>query len=184
MMTGHNFQISNCDKCKILKKECRGCELKRRHKEEPLEFLKRVWNNIKIRCTNEKHATAKYYYGKEFCDKEDFLNYFVGNKQFLKLYKKWQQSGFQYKEIPSINRFNNKKGYILNNLEFITHSKNCGIDKEKFPILMFDLNGNFIKEFKSKYQAHKELGIPNGNICKVVYGKRKSAGGYIFKLKP
>lgn len=180
--------MKTCNTCFKVNKskslnECRNCTLIRWHKEDPVVFLKRVWNNIKIRCTNKYHSTAKYYYGKKYCDRDEFINYFKNNKTFLKLFKRWAKFDYEYKEIPSINRKNNDLGYLLENLEFITHSENCGINKEKLPILMYDLEGNFIKEYPSKWAAHKELNIPNGNICKVVYGKRKSAGGYVFKFK-
>jgi hypothetical protein len=50
------------------------------------------------------------------------------------------------------------------------------------PILQYDLNGNFIKEFINISQCQKELNI--NNIPKVLSGERKSAGGFFFKRKP
>lgn len=157
---------------------------KQRVRKKPKSFLKRVWNNIKIRCTNNEASTATYYFGMEFCNKDEFINHFLKDPIFLKLHSDWGSYGYSFEKTPSIDRIDSTKGYQLNNLQFMHLDKNCGKDKEKLPILMFDLSGNFIKEFESKWAAHKELGIPNGNICKVVYGKRKSAGGYVFKFKP
>lgn len=156
---------------------------KERIRKNPKSFLKRVWNNIKIRCTVKEASTSKYYYGLEFCSKEDFLNKFLIDIQFLKLHSDWSKYNYCYEKTPSVDRINANKGYTLDNLQFIHLDKNCGKDKEKLPVLMYDLNGKFIKEYDSKWAAHKELGIPNGNICKVVYGKRKHAGGYVFKFK-
>jgi hypothetical protein len=50
-------------------------------------------------------------------------------------------------------------------------------------ILQFDKNLNFIKEWRSAHDAAKELGLSQGNICSVLHNKRKSCGGYIWKLK-
>lgn len=156
---------------------------KKRHQTEPEYFLRRVYSNIITRCTNPTHSTAKYYFGLKYCNEQQFFTKFLKDKSFLKLYKQWQKSNFKFEKTPSVDRINKNKGYLISNLQFLSLDKNCGKEKKKLPILMFDLEGNFIKEFESKWAAHKELGIPNGNICKVVYGKRKSAGGYVFKFK-
>ena len=48
-------------------------------------------------------------------------------------------------------------------------------------ILQFTKSGELIKEWQSAYEVHRELGISQGNICACCNGKRKSAGGYIWK---
>jgi hypothetical protein len=178
-------KCKTCNKKKTgsRKNECEACAYKRRKKTDPIFFLRQLYHHFKARCVNPNGTSAKYYYGKKYCEVQEFIDYFKNDSQFKKLYKAWQKSGFVYKITPSINRIDKNSHYLLKNLEFITHSKNAGIDKEKLPILMYDLDGNFIREFESKWQAHQILGIPNGNLCKVCYGKRKSAGGYVFKFK-
>jgi hypothetical protein len=51
------------------------------------------------------------------------------------------------------------------------------------PILQFDLDGNFIKEFPSVAQAACSLGIPPGVIVRCKNGKSISAAGYRWKEK-
>lgn len=50
------------------------------------------------------------------------------------------------------------------------------------PILQFDKEGNFIKEWPSVYEASKTLGIPNGNILRSIKSKNKPRK-YKFKYK-
>jgi hypothetical protein len=50
-------------------------------------------------------------------------------------------------------------------------------------IICYDTKGLIVKEYDSILGAEKETGIPNTNITKVCKGKRKSAGGYIWKYK-
>lgn len=50
------------------------------------------------------------------------------------------------------------------------------------PIQLFDLNGNFVKEWKSIYEASIELNIPPGNIRRNIRSKRKPRK-YIFRFK-
>lgn len=181
--------IKNCGTCKRdFKgqglKECSSCASKRRRQTKPLSFLKQLYSHIINRCNDTTtELNRRYYLGKSYCTREEFLHKFASDQQFLICYQEWKNSGYIYKLTPSINRIDKNKDYALDNIEIITHSENAGIDKIKLPVLMFDLEGNFIREFESKWQAHKELGIPNGNICKVAYGKRRSAGGFIFKFK-
>lgn len=50
------------------------------------------------------------------------------------------------------------------------------------PIIQFNKNGEFIKEWKNSETVKKELGISHSACC--ANGKRKTAGGYIWKHKP
>lgn len=54
-------------------------------------------------------------------------------------------------------------------------------DKYKKPVLQFDLDGNFIKEWGSQKEAIRETNIKH--ILDVCKGRRNMAGGYKWKLK-
>lgn len=58
-----------------------------------------------------------------------------------------------------------------------------GTKTRKVPILQYDLEGNFIKEWESVREAAKSLGMSHGNISCVLKKKRKTAGGFIWKYK-
>jgi hypothetical protein len=51
------------------------------------------------------------------------------------------------------------------------------------PVLQYDLNGNFIREWECARQINRELGIQQQNIGKCCLGKRPTAGGYVWKFK-
>lgn len=51
------------------------------------------------------------------------------------------------------------------------------------PIIQYDLEGNFIKEWESKAKAGKELKINPVNISNNTSGVSKSAGGFVWKNK-
>lgn len=69
-------------------------------------------------------------------------------------------------------KINKTKEWIKNNAESI-----------KKPILQFDLNGNFIREWKSAKDVELELGLSRKNISANLRNKTKHAYGYkwIFK---
>jgi hypothetical protein len=73
------------------------------------------------------------------------------------------------------------------------HSKESNQKKSEFrksennplrvAVLQFDLDMNFIKEWSSIKYASEFVGIPDTNITRACKGRRKTAGGYIWKYK-
>lgn len=55
--------------------------------------------------------------------------------------------------------------------------------KKQKPIIQCDLNGNFVKEFKSVSNASQETDIRRTAISNVLTGNLKSAGGFLFVYK-
>lgn len=51
------------------------------------------------------------------------------------------------------------------------------------PVLQYDLNGNFIAEYKSLREAFDATGCHQANIYKVIHGERKHCKGYVWKYK-
>lgn len=58
-----------------------------------------------------------------------------------------------------------------------TRGKSYG-DKK---VYVYDLNGNYIKEFKSRTEAAKNFKISNSQISSVIIGRLEQSGGFIFK---
>jgi group I intron endonuclease len=65
-----------------------------------------------------------------------------------------------------------------------TFKNNVRLNNSK-PILQYDKQGNFIKEWECGYDAARYLNKPNGAIseCCCGTGGRKSAYGYVWKFK-
>lgn len=55
--------------------------------------------------------------------------------------------------------------------------------KTQRKVYQYDLEGNFIAEFKNALEAGKSIGKPNSNICSCCNKKYKSAYGYIWKYE-
>ena len=74
------------------------------------------------------------------------------------------------------------------NLEWVTTSENqlhshYVLKQNIKPVLQYDLNGTFIREWEAIKIASKELNIFASNISDCCRGKRKTAGRYIWKYK-
>ena len=61
------------------------------------------------------------------------------------------------------------------------HKKKIG-ESNKIPVIQYSKEGEFIKQWPSLTDASESLGIHHGNISKVCKGKRKTAGGFIWKF--
>lgn len=81
---------------------------------------------------------------------------------------------------PSDNRFSNLR--LCSSRSDNMRNPNT-IKKLSKPILQYDKDGKFIKEYPSAKQAGKELGIGNTGITSCCTGHRKSCRGYIWKYK-
>ena len=73
------------------------------------------------------------------------------------------------------------------NLEWCTakYNMNYGtiILRASKPVLQFSLFGVFIKDYPSMDDAEKQTGVLGCSICMCCQGKRKTAGGFIWKYK-
>lgn len=97
------------------------------------------------------------------------------------------------KKLPEVNhKDENKENNNVCNLEWVTRIENemHGTKKErqsntmKHPIVQYNLNGKYLKEWKSASDAEKEMrGKNTGNISNCLNGKTKTAYGYIWKYK-
>lgn len=51
------------------------------------------------------------------------------------------------------------------------------------PVLQYDLDGNYVKEFVSANNADDELDLGHGSVYSACIGKKKSVGGYMWRFK-
>ena len=82
--------------------------------------------------------------------------------------------------LPQVDHIDNIKTHnYLNNLQWITNRDNTRKGRNK-PILQYDLDGNFIREWKCAADVGKEA---SKNINHCLKGRQKTACGYIWKYK-
>lgn len=79
------------------------------------------------------------------------------------------------------NDYNHKYGTIRSRIS----KSNTGNPKICKPVLQFDLDGSFIKEWSSLSEINRELGYDHSCIssCCSGYRNRKKAYGYVWKYK-
>ena len=94
--------------------------------------------------------------------------------------------------LPQVNhKDENKLNNNVSNLEFCTnyYNRHYGTCIERMakahkkPILQYNKNENLLNEYPSIIDASKNTGINAGDICSVCKGKKKYAGGYVWRYK-
>lgn len=131
--------------------------------------------------------------------REDFNGYPIvslykdGKVKTLKVHRLVAQAFIQNpNNLPQVNHIDEVKTHNnVTNLEWCSQQYNNSwgtrLDriaaKHCKPIQQLSINGTLIEEFDSTYDAQAKLGIHNSNICACLKGRRKVAGGYLWRYK-
>lgn len=85
-------------------------------------FAIKLYAQIKHRVTKRK-AKAHLYLGLELMPIEDFLLWAAASN-LSELYKAWVEAGRPRKLVPTVDRIDSTKGYVLGNIRWVTLSDN------------------------------------------------------------
>jgi hypothetical protein len=94
--------------------------------------------------------------------------------------------GYSVDKVSKAGKSSATKQWSENREELINRSKLSKpilIKKYGKVILQFDLNDNFLKEWKGIKEAARTLNIKPPNLSATLNGRQKTCGGYIWKYK-
>lgn len=97
------------------------------YEKTPKGFLMRTYRNMQSRVTGVQVKKAHLYKGLMILPRDDFYAWTWENPTFWRLYKQWAATDYDRRLTPSINRINSSKGYLLDNIEWLTHSVNSSL---------------------------------------------------------
>jgi len=105
-------------------------------------------------------------------------------KKSKKMRGKPKHTSDSKKEIGNKNRHPKPDGFKekLQKPKTKEHCQNISKSKQR-PVLQFDKQGNFIREWDSVVEAALTLEISRSGIYEALRGKIKTSGGFIWKLK-
>lgn len=122
------------------------------------QYLSDKYSHMKERVTNPKKVIeGRNYLGLRICDRESFIEFGRKDPMFNKLWRRYKKSGGQRKKVPSIDRKNNRKGYTLDNMQFITLSENSQKDRPAKWIALENSKTGTVHRFSSTAKAAKFL---------------------------
>lgn len=137
-----------------------------------------AWQRARQRCIKPKHPDYKYYGArgiKFYLTKEEVKGLWLKDKVYLM-------------KQPSLDRIDNDGNYTYLNCQFIEmvdnrKKSNFFINNPPKPILQYDLQNNFIKEYKSIIEASKEIGVHSSSIIDNLKGRTRNCKNFIWKYK-
>lgn len=172
-----DYQVSNLGRVKSLKFG----------KERFLKF-KKDKGYLRVGLFNKKQKNIKklvnVLVAEAFLDKNNFK------------YMSYEEKD-KIKKLEVNHKDGNKLNNCVENLEWFTKSYNqkhsyiIGLKKPKKgsenyrskPIIQYDINGKYIKEWANKAEIERVMGYGNGNISSCCKNKTKTAYGFIWKYK-
>lgn len=86
--------------------------------------LMRCYRNMESRVAGIQWRKKHLYEGKELLSREEFYQWAINSPDFHSLFDAWESSGYDRKLAPSVDRVDSKRGYTVDNMEWVTHSEN------------------------------------------------------------
>lgn len=96
----------------------------KRYEKTPNGFLMRIYRNMKSRIEGIQKQKQHLYLEKELLPKEEFYAWAKQHSDFLKMFYTWENSNYDRKLTPTVDRIESSAGYTLDNMQWLTHSQN------------------------------------------------------------
>jgi hypothetical protein len=122
-MTAEEKRIRHNERQRIRRSQTKNSSTKKYEKTKG-GFLMRLYRNMESRITGVQKQKHHLYEGKTLLDRESFYEWANNSLVFHSLFEKWENSGYDRKLAPSVDRINSLIGYELGNIEWVTHSEN------------------------------------------------------------
>jgi len=87
-------------------------------------FLMRLYRNMQSRITGVQAAKHHLYKGKSLLDRALFYEWANAQPDFHSLFSAWEESNYDRRHTPSVDRVDSSRGYDIDNMEWVTHSEN------------------------------------------------------------
>lgn len=103
--------------------EAKNQDYMKRWKKSFTGYFKYTYSQIKGRCMS---PSKPLYFGMVFMSKADWILFLkrTRDKRF-ELFVQWVENKYTRKYAPSIDRIDNKQGYLIDNCRWVTQSQNA-----------------------------------------------------------
>jgi hypothetical protein len=134
-------------------------------------FLVRLYDNMSQRVKGNQPLKAQLYLGKDILSKKDFYCW-ADSSEFNEIFSKWEESNYDRKLTPTVDRINPSFGYIIENMQWLTHSENSRRSSEyRRDLLLNTYTGVFYDGFE---EAGKSVGSNRSQFRQWFIGANKS----------
>lgn len=139
-----------------------------------------IGQSIDISARKRTHINDAYCHGKD------------SNCPFHRAIIKYGEDGFDFEILEECPKelLNEREKYWIEYYDSYHHGynaspggDNCRERSDGRPLLLYDLDGNFVKEICNIASTARELGVHYGTVYQVIQGNRKSVKSYQIKYK-
>lgn len=101
-----------------------GNSVTRKYEKTINGFLMRLYRNMESRTSGIQKQKYHLYKNKFLLDREIFYEWAKSSEEFKIMFKMWEDSNYERKLTPTVDRENSELGYTLDNMRWLTHSEN------------------------------------------------------------
>lgn len=171
-----------------LNPQCKACHLEntKAYRRTFKGLITEIYSQQKKSCKIRKMEQPGF-------TKKELFNWCENSLDFMRLYQEWVESNYHIDKRPTTDRKDDMKTYTFDNMQPLTYRQNVnkyhnslvnGTTKRVLkPVLQYDLEGNFIKEYFSITEASRQIGGSQSKISACIAGQQKTSSGFIWKLK-
>lgn len=122
---GHVNQCRTClNERQRTRRKKNGNAITHKYEKTKKGFLMREYRNMQSRVTGVQKKKSHLYLGKELLPRSDFYEWALKQPSFWNLFKVWEHFNYDRKWTPTVDRIDSDRGYVLDNVEWVTHSEN------------------------------------------------------------
>lgn len=127
------------------------------------ELLKQIFQQQRRNSKKRGHSLPKYSYGA-------FRDWALNDRDFIRLYNKWVDSGYEQDLRPSCDRIMDNHGYSFENIQWITYRENLSKPKglQQKRIAMLDKTNSVIAVIFGANNASNLLNMSTDTINKLI----------------
>lgn len=86
--------------------------------------LMRTYRNMQSRVCGILKKKSHLYKGLPILDRQEFYDWAMSSPDFHTLFDSWVASEYKCGASPSVDRIDPKKGYTIDNMQWLSHSDN------------------------------------------------------------
>lgn len=110
-----------------------GNAVTKRYERTKKGKLMRTYRNMQSRVLGILKQKRHLYEGLPILDRNDFYEWALSCPEFHELYDGWAASGYQCGESPSVDRIDPDRGYVVGNMQWLTHRANSAKVRSRRP---------------------------------------------------